>query len=75
VTAFAAMGGFLFLDTLYLQDVRGLTSLAGRIVAARGARIPLVIAGLALIAGGLLLTRLTDARWARRWAWRSWAQS
>jgi MFS family permease len=35
--------------------------LAGRIVAARGARIPLVIAGLAVIAGGLLLTRLTDA--------------
>jgi EmrB/QacA subfamily drug resistance transporter len=80
VTAFAAMGGFLFLNTLYLQDVRGFSPLAaglyllpmaatmavcaplaGRIVAARGARIPLVIAGLALIAGGLLLTRLTDA--------------
>src|SRR6185295_13032959 len=80
VTAFAAMGGFLFLNTLYLQDVRGFSPLAaglyllpmaatmavcallaGRIVAARGARIPLVIAGLAVIAGGLLLTRLTDA--------------
>jgi len=80
VTAFAAMGGFLFLNTLYLQDVRGFSPLAaglyllpmaatmavcallaGRIVAARGARIPLVIAGLALIAGGVLLTRLTDA--------------
>src|SRR6476661_5249427 len=80
VIAFAAMGGFLFLNTLYLQDVRGFSPLAaglyllpmavtmavcallaGRIVAARGARIPLVIAGLALIAGGLLLTRLTDA--------------
>jgi EmrB/QacA subfamily drug resistance transporter len=79
VTAFAAMGGFLFLNTLYLQDVRGFSPLAaglyllpmaatmavcaplaGRIVASRGARIPLVIAGLALIAGGLLLTRLTD---------------
>jgi hypothetical protein len=79
VTAFAAMGGFLFLNTLYLQDVRGFSPLAaglyllpmavtmavcaplaGRIVATRGARIPLVIAGLALIAGGLLLTRLTD---------------
>jgi MFS family permease len=35
--------------------------LAGRIVATRGARIPLVIAGLALIVGGVLLTRLTDA--------------
>ena len=73
------MGGFLFLNTLYLQDVRGFSPLAaglyllpmavtmavcaplaGRIVAARGARIPLVIAGLALIAGGVLLTRLTD---------------
>jgi Na+/melibiose symporter-like transporter len=80
VTAFAAMGGFLFLNTLYLQDVRGFSPLAaglyllpmavtmavcaplaGRIVAARGARIPLVIAGLALIVGGVLLTRLTDA--------------
>src|ERR1700749_2745513 len=80
VTAFAAMGGFLFLNTLYLQDVRGFSPLAaglsllpmavtmavcaplaGRIVAARGARIPLVIAGVALIVGGLLLTRLTDA--------------
>jgi predicted MFS family arabinose efflux permease len=79
VAAFAAMGGFLFLNTLYLQDVRGFSPLAaglyllpmaatmavcaplaGRIVAARGARIPLVIAGLALIAGGVLLTRLTD---------------
>src|SRR6478672_8526119 len=79
VAAFAAMGGFLFLNTLYLQDVRGFSPLAaglyllpmavtmavcaplaGRIVATRGARIPLVIAGLALIAGGVLLTRLTD---------------
>ncbi len=79
VTAFAAMGGFLFLNTLYLQDVRGFSPLAaglyvlpmavtmavcaplaGRIVAARRARIPLVIAGLALIVGGVLLTRLTD---------------
>jgi predicted MFS family arabinose efflux permease len=80
VTAFAAMGGFLFLNTLYLQDVRGYSPLAaglfllpmavtmavcaplaGRIVAARGARIPLVIAGVALIVGGVLLTRLTNA--------------
>jgi EmrB/QacA subfamily drug resistance transporter len=27
VTAFAALGGFLFLNTLYLQDVRGLSAL------------------------------------------------
>jgi MFS family permease len=60
---------------VYLQDVRGFSPLAaglyvlpmavcaplaGRIVAARGARIPLVIAGLALVADGVLLTRLTD---------------
>ena len=27
VAAFAALGGFLFLNTLYLQDVRGLSAL------------------------------------------------
>src|SRR5262249_21128751 len=27
ISAFAAMGGFLFLNTLYLQDVRGLSAL------------------------------------------------
>ena len=30
VAAFAAFGGFLFLNTLYLQDVRGLSPVAGR---------------------------------------------
>ena len=30
VAAFAAFGGFLFLNTLYLQDVRGLSPLRGR---------------------------------------------
>ncbi len=30
VCAFAALGGFLFLNTLYLQEVRGLSALAGR---------------------------------------------
>jgi EmrB/QacA subfamily drug resistance transporter len=78
VTAMAAMGGFLFLNTLYLQDVRGFSALtaglyllpmaaamavcaplAGRIVAQRGTRVPLILAGLGLIAGGILLTRLT----------------
>src|SRR5207253_1166197 len=68
VTAFAAMGGFLFLNTLYLQDVRGFSPLAaglyvlpmavtmavcaplaGRIGAARRARIPLMVAGLAVM--------------------------
>ena len=79
VVVFAALGGFLFLNTLYLQDVRGFPALtaglyllpmagamaicsplSGRIVAARGARIPLVTSGVALIAAGVLLTMLTD---------------
>jgi EmrB/QacA subfamily drug resistance transporter len=79
VSAFAALGGFLFLNTLYLQDVRGYSPLtaglylfpmavvlavcsplSGRIVASRGARIPLVVAGTALVIGGVLLTTLTD---------------
>ncbi|GAA0701218.1 MFS transporter [Kitasatospora atroaurantiaca] len=81
VCAFAALGGFLFLNTLYLQDVRhyspveaglwtlpmaGLTlicaPLSGRIVGRRGPRGPLLVAGAALAASGLLLTRLaTDS--------------
>jgi EmrB/QacA subfamily drug resistance transporter len=78
VCAFAAMGGFLFLNTLYLQDTRGYrpliaglfllpmaavmaicATLAGRIVARRGARIPLLIAGVATMLGGVLLTQVT----------------
>ncbi|HEY3956054.1 MAG TPA: MFS transporter [Streptosporangiaceae bacterium] len=79
VSAFAALGGFLFLNTLYLQDVRGFSPLvsglyllpmaatlavcaplSGRIVASRGARFPMVTAGIALIVGGILMTRLAD---------------
>ncbi len=78
VCAFAAQGGFLFLNTLYLQGVRhyspfhaGLYMLpmagmvlvfapiSGRLVARRGARRPLVIAGGALLVASVLLTRLT----------------
>jgi EmrB/QacA subfamily drug resistance transporter len=78
VCAIAAMAGFLFLSTLYLQDVRGLSALqagltilpmpvvmalcaplAGRMVAKRGARIPLVIAGAALTISSAALSRLT----------------
>ncbi len=77
VCAFAAQGGFLFLNTLYLQDVRGYSALhaglyllpmavmivvcaplSGRIVAARGPRLPLIVAGLAIMVGGIMLTRL-----------------
>ena len=78
VAAFAALGGFLFLNTLYLQEVRGLSPLqagldtlpmaamtmllppvSGRIVGRRGARIPLVIAGVALTASCLMLVGLS----------------
>ncbi len=78
VCAFAATGGFLFLNTLYLQDVRHLSPLhagldmlpmavmifltapiSGRLAAARGPRVSLVLAGIAVCAGALMLTRLT----------------
>jgi EmrB/QacA subfamily drug resistance transporter len=78
VLAFAALGGFLFLTTIYLQDVRGYSALhaglyllpmaamtvicaplSGRLVAARGARPPLVVAGVFIGLSALLLTRLT----------------
>ncbi|RAJ64666.1 EmrB/QacA subfamily drug resistance transporter [Streptomyces sp. KhCrAH-43] len=74
VSAFAALGGFLFLNTLYLQDVRGLSALdaglytlpmaavvcllsplSGRLVASRGPRVPLLIAGGAMAVSGLML--------------------
>ncbi|BBH70454.1 MFS transporter [Actinoplanes sp. OR16] len=75
VCAFAALGGFLFLNTLYLQEERGLSALhaglytlpmalttviasplSGRLVAARGTRLPLTIAGSAMALGMLPLT-------------------
>jgi len=84
VTGMCAFAGFLFLITLYLQDVRGyrpLTAglfllpmalvmafsapLAGRVIARRGTRVPLIISGAGIAAGGLLLTFLTatSAAW------------
>src|SRR3984957_10658964 len=78
VASFAALGGFLFLNTLYLQEVRGLSALkagidtlpmaamivllspiSGRIVGRRGARIPLLVAGVALTASCLMLVALS----------------
>jgi EmrB/QacA subfamily drug resistance transporter len=78
ISATAAVGGFLFLATLYLQDVRGMSALraglhllpmaamvalgalvSSRVLARRGARLPMVAAGVALAAGGVLLSRLT----------------
>ena len=77
VAAFATLGGFLFLNTLYLQDVRGLSALhagldtlpmavmtmvaspiSGRIVGSRGARIPLVTAGVGLTAACIMLAQM-----------------
>jgi EmrB/QacA subfamily drug resistance transporter len=78
VTGLSAFAGFLFLITLYLQDVRGyrpLTAglfllpmaavmavcapLAGLVIARRGPRVPLLIAGTGIALGGLLLVFLT----------------
>jgi EmrB/QacA subfamily drug resistance transporter len=80
VTGLCAFAGFLFLITLYLQDVRGyrpLTAglfllpmavvmgcsapLAGRVIARRGTRIPLLISGAGIAVGGVLLTFLTGS--------------
>ena len=84
VLAFCAMGGFLFLTSVYLQNTRELSALhaglmtlpmalvmavcapiSGRLVAARGARLPTLIGGLATALAGLLLLRLAaDTPWA-----------
>ncbi|MGH2915923.1 MAG: DHA2 family efflux MFS transporter permease subunit [Solirubrobacteraceae bacterium] len=74
---FVALGGFLFLNTLYLQEVRGLSPLdaglytlpmaglmlifspvSGLIVSRRGARVPLVVGGAALLASGAILAQI-----------------
>jgi EmrB/QacA subfamily drug resistance transporter len=78
VLALAAIGGFLFLNTLYLQDVRGYSALdaglltlpmaavimtlspvSGRLVASRGPRLPMVVAGGLIAVGAGLLTGLS----------------
>ena len=80
VSAFAALSGFLFINTLYLQDVRGYSPLhagvymlpmavmtvvfaplSGRIVGARGTRLPLIVAGVAITVSAVMLTRLTSS--------------
>jgi EmrB/QacA subfamily drug resistance transporter len=77
IASFAGLGGFLFLNTLYLQEVRGLSPLraglctlpmalmalifppiSGRIVGTRGARIPLLIAGIGLTLSALGLSTI-----------------
>lgn len=78
VCAFGGYAGFLFLTSLYLQEVRGLSPilagccllplavmtlicapLSGRIVGARGPRLPLLLAGGLLSVGSLLLVPTT----------------
>ncbi|MGW7291137.1 MFS transporter [Streptomyces xiamenensis] len=73
VSAFAALSGFLFLNTLYLQDQRQLSALeagtyllpmagvtlvlapvSGWLINRFGARLPLLLAGSALTASGLM---------------------
>ncbi|MFF8711049.1 MFS transporter [Streptomyces sp. NPDC015184] len=77
VCSFAALSGFLFLNTLYLQNVRGLSALhaglymlpmaaltfvcaplSGRLVGSRGPRLPLLVAGVAMTACGVLFAAL-----------------
>jgi EmrB/QacA subfamily drug resistance transporter len=78
VSGFGALSGFLFLNTLYLQEVRGLSALhaglytlpmaamtvvfaplSGRLVGGRGPRVPLLLAGVAIVASILPFTQLT----------------
>ncbi|MFI7277107.1 MFS transporter [Streptomyces sp. NPDC049879] len=77
IAAFAGLGGFLFLNTIYLQDDRHLSALdaglhllpmaavtlffsplSGYLVGHIGPRVPLLLAGTAITASGILLTRL-----------------
>jgi EmrB/QacA subfamily drug resistance transporter len=72
VVAYCSFGAYLFVTTLYLQNVRGVSALAagltllpigvailiispyaGRLVAARGPRLPLLIASSALVISAL----------------------
>ncbi|MGH3502290.1 MAG: MFS transporter [Nocardioidaceae bacterium] len=74
----ASLGGFLFLNTLYLQDSRHFSplqaglmiipmavgqavaaNLSGRLLASRGARLPLTLGGALLAVGAFLLVPLT----------------
>ena len=78
VCTFATFAGFLFLNSLYLQEVRGLSALetgiytlpmalgmvicsplSGRLLNARGARIPILICSVTTVASALLMTRLS----------------
>ncbi len=58
ISAFAALGGFLFLATLYLQDVRGLSALS--------AGLHMVPMAVAMAIGAVGSSRIL-ARWGGRW--------
>jgi EmrB/QacA subfamily drug resistance transporter len=77
ICAFAGLGGFLLVNTLYLQDVRGYSPLlagvytlpmaamvaicsplSGRLVASRGTRPSLIVAGTGITAAGLILAHI-----------------
>jgi EmrB/QacA subfamily drug resistance transporter len=79
ICAFAALGGFLLVNTLYLQDVRGYSPLlagaytlpmaamtaigsplSGRLVASKGTRPSLIVAGVGITSAGFILTHLTS---------------
>jgi EmrB/QacA subfamily drug resistance transporter len=78
IASFTALGGFLFLATMYLQDVAGLSPVqtglrilptaagiavcapvAGWIMARRGPRVPLVIAGICITLGSAAVARVS----------------
>lgn len=78
ILGFASMGGFLFLNTLYLQQVRGFSALhaglmtlpmaaatavcsplSGRLVAHRGPRTSMLLAGTFIAVSGVVLAQLT----------------
>ncbi|WP_285705080.1 DHA2 family efflux MFS transporter permease subunit [Microtetraspora sp. NBRC 16547] len=78
VASFAALGMFLFVNTLYLQNIRGLSALdaglcmlptalatlifgplSGRLVGARGPRVPLLAGGVCIAVAGVLLAQVT----------------
>jgi EmrB/QacA subfamily drug resistance transporter len=77
ITSFIALSGFLFVNTLYLQEVRGDSAfvagisllpataaiaasalVSGHLVARYGPRIPMVLAGLGIAAGGAVVLGL-----------------
>jgi EmrB/QacA subfamily drug resistance transporter len=77
IATFGANGAFLFLNALYLQEVRGMTPfeaglwtlpsalatmvmspISGRLVGTIGTRVPMVLAGVGIGAGGAVLATI-----------------